>query len=118
MDTNKAKTELLRGVLAPWDEKAWEGFRELYPEEAATLLDAVGSGVTADDIRDFCAAEGYSERVANWLAHAATHVGRTYPAPIEAEAGEVSGLLPADGEAAKAAESERLLRVMAGAAAE
>lgn len=103
----KTKADLLRDVFAPWDEKAWDGFREQYPEEAATLLDAVEMGLTAGDIRDYCETEGYSEKVGNWLAHAALHVERVYPV-------SPSGLLSADDAAAKTAESERLLREMTG----
>ncbi len=97
----KTKADLLREMFAPWDEKAWEGFREQYPEEAATLLDAVEMGLTADDIRAYCAAEGYSEKVGNWVAHAALHVGRVYPA---AAAGD---------EVDRTAASEELLRRLA-----
>ena len=76
-DTTNDKTALLRGVLAPWDERAWENFRDAHPEAASYLLDLVGIGGTNRDIRDYCEDEGYSRRVADWLVHAAEHLRRS-----------------------------------------
>ncbi len=75
------KAEILKDVLAPWDERAWEAFRERYPEAAGHLAALVFAGGTAADIRTYCQTEGYEARVADWLAHAAGHLRR-----VQAEA--------------------------------
>lgn len=74
-DTN-GKTELLDGALAPWDERAWENFREEHATAASFLLDLVNAGGTNEEIRDYCDQEGYPRRVADWLVHAAKHLRR------------------------------------------
>ena len=76
MSASVDKTALLREVLAPWDEMAWENFREAHPEAAEQLMELVGAGGTQEEIRKFCEDEGYSRRVADWLAHAAEHLRR------------------------------------------
>jgi len=74
-DTND-KAVLLRGVLVPWNERAWENFREAYPEAASYLVDLVNAGGTNEEIRGYCDKEGYSRRSADWLVHAAEHLRR------------------------------------------
>lgn len=69
--------ELMQGIFAPFDMKAWERFREWDAEAAAYLLDAVSEGVTAEQIRDYGQANGYSPQAINWLGHAAAWLGRT-----------------------------------------
>lgn len=64
-------------MLAPWDERAWENFRDAYPEAASYLLDLVNAEGTNKEIRDYCETEGYSRRVADWLVHAAEHLRRS-----------------------------------------
>lgn len=76
MNSVSDKTALLRGALAPWDERAWENFRDAHPDASSYLLDAVAAGVTNAEIREYCEAEGYHRRVADWLVHAAEHLRR------------------------------------------
>lgn len=76
MGDNK-QLELLQGIFAPFDARAWERFREWDAEAAAYLLDAVREGVTAEQIRDYGQANGYSPQAINWLGHAAAWLGRT-----------------------------------------
>lgn len=80
----EAKTAILRDVLAPWDERAWDAFRDRYPEAAGHLAALVMTGGTADDIRNYCQSEGYEARVADWLAHAAEHLRRVMAGPDRA----------------------------------
>jgi hypothetical protein len=75
------KTAILRDVLAPWDERDWNAFRDRYPTAAGRLTVLVETGGTADDIRAYCRDEGYEERVANWLVHAAGHLRRVMAEP-------------------------------------
>ncbi len=92
------KTTTLGDVLAPWDERAWDAFRERYPEAAGHLAALVETGVTAEDIRVYCLDEGYEERVADWLAHAAGHLRRVMAEPAEVEPVEPVVPLPLGGE--------------------
>lgn len=73
--------ELLRGMFAPFDARAWERFREWDAEAATYLYDAVRAGMTADAIRDYGQANGYSPAAVSWLGHAATWLRRSMDAP-------------------------------------
>jgi hypothetical protein len=79
-DSNEAR-ELLRGMFAPFDAKAWERFREWDAEGATYLYDAVRAGMTADEIRDYGQANGYSPAAVSWLGHAAAWLRRSMDAP-------------------------------------
>lgn len=68
--------EFLRGVMAPWDSRAWDSFRDHHPDAAAFLLDLVAAGGTNEDIRGYCEREGYTRGAADWLVHAAEHLRR------------------------------------------
>lgn len=75
-DSNQQR-ELLRGMFAPFDAKAWERFREWDPEAATFLMDGVRAGITDEAIRDYGQTGGYSPNAVSWLVHAAGYIRRT-----------------------------------------
>lgn len=69
-ETNEISA-MLRGAFAPFDAKAWERFRDWDPTAAAYLYDAVASGASAEQIKDYGEAHGYFPSNVSWLARAA-----------------------------------------------
>lgn len=88
-----SKTELLRGMFAPFDARAWERFREWDPVAATYLLDAVAEGISPAEIAEYGAANGYAPNTVSWLKHAAEWLARPAtdePSSISPEAEEPS----------------------------
>lgn len=80
---------LLQAALAPWDGLSYDSLRETHPETAAALAAAVAQGLAESDVRDFCAARGYSPKVGHWLAQAVQHLRRQTAA--SEDEGETAG---------------------------
>ena len=68
--------DLLRAAFAPWDERSWDNLLETYPEAALALEMAVDAGLTAEQVRDYCAAQGYPQGIGHWMAQAVQHLTR------------------------------------------
>ena len=68
--------DLLRAAFAPWDERSWDNLLETYPEAALALETAVDAGLTAERVRDYCAAQGYPPGIGHWMGQAVQHLAR------------------------------------------
>ena len=68
--------DLLRAAFAPWDERSWDNLLETYPDAALALETAVVGGLTAERIRDYCAANGYPPGIGHWMAQAVQFLTR------------------------------------------
>ena len=99
---------IFQGIVAPFDAKAWERFRDWDPQAADYLQQAVDRGVPAEEIQEYVRRHGYSDLAVSWLGHAALWLHRrraaeAVPEPAQAVARKrIEDAQPLSGNAANA----------------